>query len=104
MLPDWLDRAAWADYVAHRKAKRATMTDRALELCVMKLEALRLGGDNPTEVLNQSIANGWTSLQALPRKAGPRAVSLAGERTAQAAANVLRRQAEKGGEGEPERR
>lgn len=90
-LPEWLDRAAWRDYIAHRKAKRATMTDRALELCVMKLEALRHGGDNPTEVLNQSIANGWTSLQPLPRKPGPRIVSRAGEMTAQAAANVIGR-------------
>ena len=64
-LPAWLPATAWHDYVEHRKAKRSTLTARAAELAIEKLDKLRRIGFDPVEVIKQSIANGWTGLFAI---------------------------------------
>ena len=65
LLPGWLDKKTWGDYLEMRKSKKDTPTKRATELLIAKLDRLRLAGDNSTEVLNQSIMNGWKGLFAL---------------------------------------
>lgn len=54
--------AAIRDFVADRKARKASMTDRAIVLLVKKLDAL--AGDDATKIaiLEQSIANGWKGI------------------------------------------
>lgn len=46
------------DFIAHRKAKRAKMTVRAAELIVGSL----MGHHDPSAVINESIAKGWTGV------------------------------------------
>ena len=65
-LPDWLPAEAWADWVAHRKAVKSVMTDKAAQLCIRKLEKLRSEGNDPVAVIEQSIMSGkWTDLYAV---------------------------------------
>ncbi len=43
------------DFIAHRKAMKKPLTERAAELIVLQLAGCR----DPTAVINQSIMNGW---------------------------------------------
>lgn len=63
-LPEWLDPAAWGQFVEFRKRK-APLTDRAAELAIAELSKLRDQGHDPVAVINQSILNGWRGLFAL---------------------------------------
>lgn len=54
---------AFIDYVAMRKAIKAPMTDKAIELAIAKLEKLSNGNnDIAIEIINQSILNSWKGL------------------------------------------
>ncbi|OWT68071.1 MULTISPECIES: helix-turn-helix domain-containing protein [unclassified Achromobacter] len=64
-LPDWLPEQVWQDWVAHRKAVKAPLTDRAAELSISKLAKFREQGHDPVAVINQSVLSGkWTDLYA----------------------------------------
>ncbi|MFC4275549.1 helix-turn-helix domain-containing protein [Achromobacter aloeverae] len=64
-LPDWLPEQVWQDWVAHRKAVKAPLTDRAAELSILKLTKFRDQGHDPVAVINQSVLSGkWTDLYA----------------------------------------
>lgn len=52
-------------YIAHRRAKRAILTDHAAALIAKKLA----GCPDPDAVVNDSIANGWTGV--FPEKSKP---------------------------------
>jgi hypothetical protein len=58
-LPDWIDPDIWADFKEMRQRIKKPMTHRAMELTISKLEKLSLDGNDPNEVLNQSIANSY---------------------------------------------
>ncbi len=62
IYPDWLDVDVWNDYVVFRKKIRVPLTDRAITLAINKLKKLRREGNNPTEVIEESILNGWKGL------------------------------------------
>lgn len=55
VLPDWIPENDWNDYIAMRKTIRKPATERAKQLIVMKLDRLRRDGNDPVEVLQQSI-------------------------------------------------
>lgn len=59
---DWIPADAWESYVEHRKAKRAKLTGRAVELIVKELEAYRGRGVDPRTVLEFAVKNGHTGL------------------------------------------
>lgn len=62
-LPHWLPEEAWQDWVDHRKAVKAVLTQRAAELCLRKLDRLRAEGHCPVAVIEQSVITGkWTDL------------------------------------------
>lgn len=61
-LPDWLPAASWEALLGHRKATKAAMTEQAQRLAIGKLDELRKQGNDPAEVINQSILNGWKGL------------------------------------------
>jgi hypothetical protein len=61
-LPSWLDQKSWSDYLEMRRAIGKRMTFRAQELAIMKLAALRNEGEDPTQVLEQSIFSSWQGL------------------------------------------
>lgn len=70
-LPDWLLETDWQAFLAHRKASKAAMTAIAQSRAIAELERLRNAGNDPAEVINQSIINGWKGL--FPIKSGYRA-------------------------------
>jgi len=68
LLPEWIDKGIWTAFAEMRKEKRAPLSDRAIELTVKKLEDLRKAGDNPNDVLNQSIMNNYTGVFPVKRQ------------------------------------
>ncbi len=67
-LPDWIKKETWSAFLEVRRRKRAPDTAYALKLIIRKLEKMRAAGDNPNEVLEQSIMPGWTGV--FPLKGG----------------------------------
>ena len=65
--PSWISREAWDAFVEMRKAKgkRAPFTNGARDGIIRQLDRLRSAGNNPDEVLWQSIRNGWSDVYAL---------------------------------------
>ena len=70
ILPEFIDKEIWNDYLETRKKKRAAPTERAEVLLMKKLEEFRAAGDDPNEVLKRSIMNGWTGIFPLDKKGG----------------------------------
>lgn len=64
-LPDWLPPDEWADFLKMRQRIRKPATDRAKELVIGKLAALREGGHDPRLVLLQSIEQSWQTVYPL---------------------------------------
>ncbi len=54
---------AFRAFVEYRKSIKATMTERAIQLAIKKLEELAPGDPSAqTAILNQSVLNGWKGL------------------------------------------
>ena len=70
LLPDWIDKETWKDFLEMRKRLRASPTDKAIQLLIKDLENFKAGGDDPNKVLEQSIANSWRGLFPLKDKKG----------------------------------
>jgi len=68
ILPIWIDKDTWEAFLEMRKKKRAIPTERAKQLLVKELEKLRGEGNDPNEVLNQSIMRNYTGV--FPLKGG----------------------------------
>jgi hypothetical protein len=62
ILPDWLPKEAWTEFLAMRKRKKKPMTDYAIKLAINKLDRLRADGEDPEAVLNESIFHEWDGL------------------------------------------
>ena len=72
ILPEWLTESAWSDFIEFRKSiPRSPFNLQAQKLALRKLEELREQGHDPTEVINQSILNGWKGLFPLKQDQGP---------------------------------
>ncbi len=65
ILPDFIDKELWNDFLDMRKKARKSPTDRAKELLIKDLEKLKADGTDPSEVLRQSIKNNWSALYPL---------------------------------------
>ena len=61
-FPDWLPLNEWAAFEDMRNKIRKPMTDRARELAFKRLNELRAGGNDPADVLNQSVLNSYQGL------------------------------------------
>ena len=61
-LPEWINEETWNDYIEMRKMQKKAPTDGAIKLIIAKLERLKNAGDDPNEVLKQSIISGWTGV------------------------------------------
>jgi uncharacterized protein YdaU (DUF1376 family) len=64
ILPEWLPSEAWAAWCLHRGRK---FTQQQAEFSLRELGKLRAAGHDPTEVIEKSIASGWTGLFPLKR-------------------------------------
>ena len=60
--PDILSDEAWESFVAHRKAKRAPLTEKSISLIGKTLMQAKSLGFDPVEVINRSVMNGWTGV------------------------------------------
>jgi hypothetical protein len=61
-LPEWLPTEAWNGFVEMRKQKKKPLTDRAKQIILRQLDALRANGENPAEILDRSTMHGWTGI------------------------------------------
>lgn len=61
-LPEWMPGDTWEAFVRSRKALKKPMTDDAQRLALMKLDRMRQQGQDPVEVVNQSVVQGWIGL------------------------------------------
>ena len=68
ILPDWLDKKWWNNFKEFRKEIKAKLTHRGEELAIMKLKKLKSSGNNPTEVIKQSIECGYKGLFELKQE------------------------------------
>lgn len=68
ILPDWIDKETWEAFLEMRKKKRAIPTEKAKQLLIKELERLKAAGNDPNEVLNQSIMRNYTGV--FPLKGG----------------------------------
>lgn len=68
ILPDFINKEIWEDFLEARKKKRAAPTPHAVVLLIKKLEEFHNAGDDANEVLKRSIMNGWTGIFSLDKK------------------------------------
>ena len=62
ILPDFINKELWDDFLEMRKKNKKAPTEKAKELLIKDLEKFRDAGDDPNEVLKQSIKNSWQGL------------------------------------------
>ena len=62
IIPEWINKETWEAFLEMRKKKKAVPTEKAIELLIKELEKLKTGGDDPNEVLNQSIMRNYTGV------------------------------------------
>jgi hypothetical protein len=59
-VPGWMPIASWEAFIEMRKKiPRAPLTARARQMVIKELDKLRLAGNDPAAVLDQSTMNGW---------------------------------------------
>lgn len=75
--PENLSQDVWEGFCKMRKAKRATLTERACELIAKKLAGL--SQDQADEVVDRSTANSWTDVYA-DKAAGSKSVPVSSTR------------------------
>lgn len=59
VLPDWLDKFAWADWEQHRREKRDALTPLTIKRQLAFLEANKA---DHVAIINRSIEKGWAGL------------------------------------------
>ena len=64
-LPDWISKELWNQFLNHRKSFKPKLTLEAERLNLNKLAKLREQGDDPKEIIEQTIANGWKGFFSL---------------------------------------
>ena len=70
LLPDWLNKELWNQYKDHRKELKSKFTPYAEELAIKKLGRLKMENNDPQDVIEQSIENGWKGLFEVKSKIG----------------------------------
>jgi hypothetical protein len=61
-LPDGIPIRTWAAFVEMRRKIGRPLTEHAVDLVFRKLAALKATGNDPEEVLEQSVLHSWTGL------------------------------------------
>ena len=59
VLPDFLDKALWDDFLKHRKKLKAPNTERSLNSLLKKLSGFYNDGHDINEIIQKSYDNGW---------------------------------------------
>lgn len=58
-LPPWMPAETWKAFKEHRRMLKSPMSQKAEQLILRKLHAFMDAGQNPEEIINQSIERGW---------------------------------------------
>lgn len=66
-IPSWIKPETWEAFMEVRKKLKAPNTPHAITLLIKKLTTLKEQGFDPTEVINESISNGWRGVFPLKR-------------------------------------
>jgi phage replication O-like protein O len=67
IIPTWIFDENWKAFVEMRKKKKAPLTEYAIKLICKKLEQFKNNGENPNDILDQSILNSWTDVYTLKK-------------------------------------
>lgn len=59
VLPDWIPKETWDEFLAMRKRIKKPPTDYAIKLLIDKLNRFRSNGQDVKQVLEKSITSGW---------------------------------------------
>jgi len=70
ILPDWIPKDAWNDFIVMRDGMKPKPTLRAKELLISSLEKLKKLGNDPEAVIDRSTMNGWKGFYALEKQGG----------------------------------
>ena len=70
IIPDWVNKETWEAFLEMRKKKKAIPTEKAIELLIKELEKLKDAGNDPNEVLDQSIMRNYTGVFPVNEKKG----------------------------------
>jgi hypothetical protein len=70
ILPDFIEKETWDEYLEMRKQVKKPATAKAQELIIKKLQDFRVAGTDPNEILKQSIMNSWQGIFPLRRDNG----------------------------------
>ena len=62
VLPEWVPIESWLAFLEMRKKIKKPMTERAMELAIKKLDAMRSGGHDVAVILDNSVLNSWQDL------------------------------------------
>jgi hypothetical protein len=65
-----IDKEAWEEWKKMRKSIKKPLTEYAEKLAIKTLEKLHQEGNDPTEVLQQSILNCWQGLFPVKGRVG----------------------------------
>ena len=68
VLPDWINPETWEAFIKMRKKIKKEPTEEAIVLLIKKLERLKNSGNDPNDVLEQSIMNSWQGVFPLDDK------------------------------------
>lgn len=69
-LPDWLPLDAWQGFAEMRKRIKAPLTDRGVKLTIAALDRLRVSGQDPGAVLDQSTQHNWRGVFEVKQNGG----------------------------------
>jgi len=67
VLPDWLDQELWSEYKRYRSNGKNKFTPYAQQLAIKKLTKLREDGNDPNEVIQQTMVCNWSGLFPLKK-------------------------------------
>jgi hypothetical protein len=68
VLPDWLDKEQWEEFIEFRKEIKKPMSAIAMRRAITELTKLRSAGNDPIQVINNSILNSWPGLWPLKKQ------------------------------------
>jgi hypothetical protein len=63
LLPDWLPKVEWEEFIEHRKHKKAPLTEFTAKRIIAVLRELMDLGHSPAEVLAEAIDRNWTGIK-----------------------------------------
>ena len=68
--PEFVSQESWDGFFEMRKRVKSPLTDFAIKIIIGKLEQFKNDGDDPNEVLCQSIMNNWKGVFPLKKNGG----------------------------------